>query len=206
MHFPWRRLAGIVVALLAIGFLATVMRSQWSALGSYHWQLEPGWALLSLLGLELTWLLELDTWRLILRNLGGPLTFRRSRADLVSQHHHPLHSRQCLAVRRHDRDGRPRRRAQTASWSSILIHEAIATAAGIVLAALYFAVAGHSAWAAIAETLPVRRAAGLAVAPPAFAGDDPELDADQAAPAAVACYPHLATYLVRPRARFCLWF
>jgi glycosyltransferase 2 family protein len=149
MHIPWRRLAGIVVALLALGFLASVMFSQWSALAGYNWQLAPGWALLSLLGLELAWCLELDTWRLILRNLGGPLSFKRA-AQIwylsAIMRYIPGNVWQFVGMTEMAvRDGVPR----TASWSSILIHEGIATAAGIVLAALYFAVAGHSAWAEI---------------------------------------------------------
>ena len=147
MHIPWKRLAQIAVAVLAIAFLAAVMRSQWSALGSYHWQLEPGWALLALLGLELTWLLELDTWRLILRNLGGFLTLRRATqiwflSNIIR--YIPGNVWQFVGMTEMAlQDGVPR----AATLSSILIHQAIATAAGIVVTALYFAVTGHSSWA-----------------------------------------------------------
>ena len=101
-----------------------------------------------MLGLELSWLVELDTWRLILRNLGGILTLRRATqiwflSNIIR--YIPGNVWQFVGMTEMAlQDGVPR----AATLSSILIHQAISTAAGIVVAALYFAVADNSAWAA----------------------------------------------------------
>ena len=120
--------------------------SQWAVLQTYQWQLAPGWAVLALVGLELTWLFELDTWRMILRSLGGPLPYRRAApiwflSNIIR--YIPGNIWQFLGMAElAAEEGVPR----LATFTSIVLHQAISTAAGIVLAALYFAVAGAGAW------------------------------------------------------------
>jgi glycosyltransferase 2 family protein len=146
MRIPWKRLAQALVLILALGFLAALVRSQWSALHSYRWRLAPGWALLALAGLELTWLFELDTWRTILASLGGRLGYRRAAqvwflSNIIR--YIPGNVWQFLGMAEMAaEDGVPR----LATFSSIVLHQAISTAAGLVLAALYFAVAGQGVW------------------------------------------------------------
>ncbi len=146
MRISWRRVAESVVLLLALGFLAALVASQWSALQAYRWQLAPGWALLGLLGLELTWLFELDTWRMILAGLGGPLPYRRAApiwflSNIIR--YIPGNIWQFLGMAELSREeGVPR----LVTLTSIVLHQAISTAVGIVIAAVYFAALGQGEW------------------------------------------------------------
>ena len=139
MHISWKRFAQVAVLVLALGFLVALVRSQWSSLLAYQWRIEPGWALLALLGLELSWLFELATWRTVLASLGGRLTYRRAvRTWFLSNiiRYIPGNVWQFLGmVEMAAADGVPR----PATLTSIVLHQAISTAAGLVLAALYFA-------------------------------------------------------------------
>lgn len=146
MRVPWKRLAQIAVMLIAAGFLITLVASQWSALQAYEWQLAPVWVLLALIGLELTWLLELDTWRIILASLGGPLPFRQAvpiwfLSNIIRYIPGNIWQFLGMAELAHDA-GVPR----LITLTSIVLHQAISTAVGMVLAALYFAVLGEGAW------------------------------------------------------------
>jgi uncharacterized membrane protein len=145
MRIPWKRLAQAAVLILAFGFLAALVRGQWAALRAYRWHLAPGWAALALLGLEVTWLFELDTWRAVLRGLGGRLPFSRAAqvwflSNIIR--YIPGNIWQFLGMSEMAaEDGVPR----VATFSSIVLHQAISTAAGLALAAVYFAVAGQGA-------------------------------------------------------------
>ena len=146
MRIPWRRLAKGAVFLLALAFLVALVQRQWAVLQAYQWQLAPGWFVLALVGLELTWLFELDTWRMILRSLGGPLPYRRAApiwflSNIIR--YIPGNIWQFLGMAElAAEEGVPR----MATFTSIVLHQMISTAAGIVLASLYFAFAGAEAW------------------------------------------------------------
>jgi hypothetical protein len=143
---PWKRLAQIAVLLIAVGFLITLVASQWSALQAHEWQLTPAWVLLALVGLELTWLLELDTWRIILARLGGPLSFRQAApvwflSNIIRYIPGNIWQFLGMAELAHD-EGVPR----LITLTSIVLHQAISTAVGVVVAALYFALLGQGEW------------------------------------------------------------
>lgn len=146
MQFPWKRVAQVAVLLLAVGFLVALVAGQWSALRAYQWRLAPGWALLALVGLELTWLLELDTWRMILAGLGGPLRYRQAApiwflSNIIRYIPGNIWQFLGMAELAHEA-GVPR----LVTLTSIVLHQAISTAVGVVVAALYFAAVGEGAW------------------------------------------------------------
>ncbi|MGC8782171.1 MAG: lysylphosphatidylglycerol synthase domain-containing protein [Anaerolineae bacterium] len=146
MRKSWKTLAQVAVLLVAAGFLAALVAGQWTALQSYDWQLAPGWALLALLGLELTWLFELDTWRMILRGLGGPLSYRTAApiwflSNIVRYIPGNIWQFLGMAELAHD-EGVPR----VITLTSIVLHQVISTAVGVVLAACYFALFDDGAW------------------------------------------------------------
>jgi hypothetical protein len=146
MRISWKRILQIVVLVAASGFLAALVRSQSAALSAYRWELAPGWAIAALVGLELAWLFELDTWRMILRGLGGSLTYGRAvpiwfLSNIVR--YIPGNVWQFLGMAELAAEwGTPRLLTVT----SIVVHQAISTAVGLVLAAGYFAVAGQGEW------------------------------------------------------------
>ena len=143
----WKRLLRSIMLICVLGFLGALVARQWSDLRNYQWRLAPCWALLALAGLELTWLFELDTWRFILANLGGPLPFGRAAQTWFLSNllrYIPGNIWQFLGMAEMAaQDGVPR----LVTLTSIVLHQVISTAAGLVLAALYFATAGHDAWA-----------------------------------------------------------
>ena len=146
LGLPWKRLAQIAVLLVTAGFLAALVASQWSALQAYDWHLTSGWALLALLGLEVGWLVELDTWRIILASLGGPLSFRQAApiwflSNIIRYIPGNIWQFLGMAELAHD-EGVPR----LVTLISIVLHQAISTAVGIVVAAIYFAVLGEGRW------------------------------------------------------------
>ncbi len=143
MHVPWKRLAQIAVLVLTLGFLAAVVWRQWSTLQTYQWQVAPGWAILGIIALEMTWLFEAGTWNAILGGLGGHLRFgRAARAWFLSNlmRYIPGNIWQFVGmVEFAAGDGVPR----TITLTSIVLHQVILTMTGLALAALYFAVAGY---------------------------------------------------------------
>jgi hypothetical protein len=146
MRKHWKSWAQAVVLLVAAGFLAALVASQWSALQAYDWQLAPGWAILALVGLELTWLFELDTWRMILAGLGGPLRYRRAApiwflSNIVRYIPGNVWQFLGMAELAHEA-GVPRLMTLT----SIVLHQIISTAVGVVLAACYFALFDAGDW------------------------------------------------------------
>jgi uncharacterized membrane protein len=140
---PWLQ-AGVF--LLAIGFLAALIGSQWRQLQGYPWQIQIGWLLLALALLWLTWLLELNQWRFILGRLGGALSYgEAARIWFLSNiiRYIPGNVWQFLGMSEMAaQHGIPR----TATFTSIALHQAVSTLAGLLLAAIYFALAGHGAW------------------------------------------------------------
>ena len=140
---PWLQ-TGIFV--LAVVFLGALVATQWQQLQAYPWQIEIGWLLLALALLWLTWLLELNQWRFILGRLGGSLRFgEAARIWFLSNiiRYIPGNVWQFLGMAEMcSRLGI----ARTATFTSIALHQAISTLAGLLLAAVYFALAGQGAW------------------------------------------------------------
>jgi len=146
MRIPWTRLIKGAVLLAALGFLAALVHSQWTVLQQYEWRLAPGWALAALIGIELAWLFEAATWRMILTGLGGVLPIRQSYlAWFLSNilRYIPGNIWQFLGMAElaHE-DGVPR----LVTLTSIVLHQVISTAAGVVLAACFFALFGNGDW------------------------------------------------------------
>jgi len=142
----WKGLAQILVLAVAAGFLAALVASQWSALRAYDWRLAPGWALLALVGLEITWLFELDTWRMILVGLGGSLRYHRAApvwflSNIVRYIPGNVWQFLGMAELAHE-EGVPR----LITLTSIVLHQVISTAVGVVLAACYFALFDTGDW------------------------------------------------------------
>lgn len=134
--------------LIALGFLVALVSGQWQQLQSYQWQLQPGWLLLSLLGLWLAWLVELSIWRFILSSLGGDLAWKRAAqvwflSNIVR--YIPGNIWQFLGMAELAADDGVSR---ITTFASIALHQALGTAAGIVLAAVYFSVAGKGVFLA----------------------------------------------------------
>ena len=146
MSIPWRRFVQVTVLLLALGFLATLLVSQWQTLQSYEWRLQPGWALLALAGLGLGWLMELGLWRAILSRLGGSLRYgMAARVWFLSNltRYIPGNVWQFLSmVELAAGQGISR----LATLTSVVLHQVLSTAAGLALAALYFAWTGEGVW------------------------------------------------------------
>ncbi len=140
---PWLT-AGVFV--LALAFLIALLVSQWQQLQTFAWQVTPGWVLLALVILWLTWLLELNQWRFILGRLGGPLPYRRAAQIWFLSNvirYIPGNVWQFLGMAEMAaRNGVPR----LVTLASIAIHQAISTLAGLLLAALYFAITGTATW------------------------------------------------------------
>jgi glycosyltransferase 2 family protein len=147
MSLPWKRLLQLLILLVAIGFVVALVYSQWAALSAYRWHFAPAWGFVALLGLELSWLVELDTWRFILRSLGGNLSYgQAARIWFISNiiRYIPGNVWQFLGMVEMAAGYHVPR---LATLSSIVLHQAISTAAGLVLAALYFATYGEAQWA-----------------------------------------------------------
>jgi uncharacterized membrane protein YbhN (UPF0104 family) len=132
--------------MLSLGFLAALVGSQWQELRAYEWTLQPGWLALSYVALAGAWLLELSVWRFILASLGGALRWRRAAetwflAGIVR--YIPGNVWQFLGMAELAADDGVSR---ITTLTSIALLQILGTAVGIMLAAVYFAVAGQGAW------------------------------------------------------------
>lgn len=128
--------------IIALGFMVALVSTQWQALQAFDWQVRPAWLLASLVGLWLAWLLELSVWRFLLASLGGYLRWSRAAqtwflANIVR--YIPGNIWQFLGMAELAADDGVSR---VTTFASIALHQALGTAVGLVLAALYFAVAG----------------------------------------------------------------
>lgn len=140
------RLVKGIILVVALGFLVALVRSQWSALQAYEWQLAPGWAVAALVGLELTWFFEAATWRMILTSVGGVLPARQTfliwfLSNIVRYIPGNVWQFLGMAELAHEA-GVPRLMTLT----SIVLHQIISTAVGVVLAACYFALFDTGDW------------------------------------------------------------
>lgn len=64
-----------VFLLLAILFIAALLRSQWATLRSYEWRLDPAWLTLSALFMLASWVVEVYIWYLLIYLLGSHLPY-----------------------------------------------------------------------------------------------------------------------------------
>ncbi|MEJ5197399.1 MAG: lysylphosphatidylglycerol synthase domain-containing protein, partial [Anaerolineae bacterium] len=146
MRTQWIRLVKAIVLAAALGFLAALVRSQWSVLQTYEWRLTPGWAVAALVGLELTWFFEAATWRTILTGIGGVLPSRQAYliwflSNIVRYIPGNIWQFLGMAELAHEA-GVPR----IVTLTSIVLHQVISTAVGVVLAACYFALFDDGEW------------------------------------------------------------
>lgn len=64
-----------VFMVLALLFVAGLLRSQWDQLQNYQWRLSPGWLVVSGLLLLASWAMEVGIWRSLLALVGGPMDY-----------------------------------------------------------------------------------------------------------------------------------
>ena len=135
----------IAALLIALGFMVALVTTQWQALQEFQWQVRPALLLASLLGLWLAWLLELSVWRFLLASLGGTLRWGRAAQTWFLSNivrYIPGNIWQFLGMAELAADDGVSR---VTTFASIALHQALSTAVGMVLAAVYFAVAGEGA-------------------------------------------------------------
>ncbi len=65
------RLAQPVFLVLALLFIALLLRSQWDELRTYEWQIHGGWLAVSGILLVASWFVEVSIWRTVLGWVGG---------------------------------------------------------------------------------------------------------------------------------------
>jgi glycosyltransferase 2 family protein len=135
----------MIAVLIALGFMAALVSTQWQALQSFQWAFRPAWLIPSFALLALAWLLELSTWRFVLAGLGGRLRWSRAAqtwflSTLVR--YIPGNIWQFLGMAELAADDGVSR---VSTFASIGVHQVLATLVGIVLAAVYFAAAGEGA-------------------------------------------------------------
>lgn len=141
----WKKAVRLAAVVASLGFLAALVLSQWQALRAYSWSLQPSLIALSLLGLLGAWTVELSVWRFLLARLGGPLPWPRAAevwflSNLVR--YIPGNVWQFIGMAELAADSGVGR---LNTLASIVLHQALSTAVGLVLAAVYFAVAGQGA-------------------------------------------------------------
>lgn len=145
-----RRLQPFFV-LLALLFIALLLRSQWQELQSYTWQITPFWLALSAGWLAAAWLLEVAIWRRLLRTVGGQLPYWSAlRIWFLSAvvRYIPGNIWQPLSITllAQQRGVKP-----AATLTSIVLYQAIITLAVAPIAAVYFAVTGD--WGVLTNML-----------------------------------------------------
>lgn len=64
-----------IFMLLAIAFMALLLRSQWEELQSYTWRIDPRWLAISAGAIIAAWAVEIVIWRWLLRTVGNHLPF-----------------------------------------------------------------------------------------------------------------------------------
>jgi hypothetical protein len=136
----------VAALLAALSFLTALVVSQWQDLRSFQWQFRPLWLLPSFFLLAVAALIELSIWRFLLASLGGRLRWRRAAETWFLSNlmrYIPGNIWQFLGMVELAADDGVSR---LTTFASIALHQALSTAVGIVLAALYFALAGQGAW------------------------------------------------------------
>jgi uncharacterized membrane protein YbhN (UPF0104 family) len=141
-----KRIVRLAALALSLAFMVALLASQWQALAAYQWQFQPGWLLPSFLLLAGGMLLEMSIWRWLLGSLGGHLRWRRAAQTWFLSNivrFIPGNIWQLLGMAELAADDGVSR---LTTFTSIVLHQVLSIAAGATLAALYFALAGHSAW------------------------------------------------------------
>ena len=139
----WKAWLRALALVLALGFLALLLRSQWQALQAYRWQVRTPWLLASVAVLAASGLWELSTWRRILAGLGGRLRWLRAAQTWFLSNivrYIPGNVWQFLGMAELAADDGVSR---VSVFTSIALHQAFSTGVGLLVAALYLAVAGH---------------------------------------------------------------
>jgi hypothetical protein len=142
----FKSIVRVAALLVALGFLTALVVSQWQDLRSFQWQFRPLWLLPSFFLLAVAALLELSIWRFLLASLGGRLRWRRAAETWFLSNimrYIPGNIWQFLGMAELAADDGVSR---LTTFASIALHQVLSTAVGIVLAALYFALAGQGAW------------------------------------------------------------
>ncbi len=139
----WKRVAQVLALLLGLGFIAALLRAQWSALRTYSWQLSPGWFLLGFPPLALSWALEVALWRICLASLGGRLTLKQAGliwflSNFVRYIPGNVWQFIGMATLAAEEDI-----PAEATLTSVVIHQALSATSVVTLAAAYFAWAGR---------------------------------------------------------------
>jgi uncharacterized membrane protein YbhN (UPF0104 family) len=143
----FKSIVRVAALLAALSFLTALVVSQWQDLRSFQWQFRPLWLLLSFFLLAVAALMELSIWRFLLASLGGRLRWRRAAETWFLSNlmrYIPGNIWQFLGMVELAADDGVSR---LTTFASIALHQALSTAVGIVLAALYFALAGQGAFA-----------------------------------------------------------
>ncbi len=139
-----KRIAQLLALLLGLGFIAALLRAQWSELRSYTWHLSPGWFLLGFLPLAVSWALEIALWRVCLESLGGHLSYRRaSLIWLLSNfiRYIPGNVWQLIGIASLAAEEDV---PAEATLTSLAVHQALSATSVVTLAAAYLAWSGHA--------------------------------------------------------------
>lgn len=154
-----RRLQPVFI-LLALLFIALLLRSQWQELQTYTWQITPFWLALSAGWLAAAWALEVAIWQRLLHTVGGRLPYWSAlRIWFLSAivRYIPGNIWQPLSITllAQQRGVKPE-----ATLTSIVLYQAIITLAVAPIAAVYFAVTGN--WGVLTDVM--REMAGWVIA------------------------------------------
>ncbi|MFZ2487918.1 MAG: DUF2079 domain-containing protein [Anaerolineae bacterium] len=132
--------------VLAVGFLAALLVTQWQALRSYPWQLRPAWLLPSFACLLLSSLFELSIWWFLLNRLGSRLAWGRAAQTWFLSNavrYIPGNVWQFLGMAELAADDGVNR---VTTFTSIVLHQALNMTVGLALALVGFAFTGQASW------------------------------------------------------------
>lgn len=136
----WAQPILLVVALVCA---AAIIASQWETLRSYPWELHPGWLLLAILLLLVTWAVEIGIWLNLLRHLGGVLAYALAvriwfLSAIVRYVPGNIWQPLSLAVYCQQLGVRPE-----ISITSLVLYQVVILLAACPIAAIYFGVSGN---------------------------------------------------------------
>lgn len=132
-----------VFLLLALLFIAALLRSQWATLRSYEWRLDPGWLALSAFFMLASWIVEVYIWYLLIHLLGSHLPYwaaMRLWFLTALVRYIPGNVWQPLSLTLY---GQQRQIRPEITLASIVLYQVIILLAVAPLAAFYFQVTGN---------------------------------------------------------------